>query len=228
MNSAQYKIALFQFAEKVMGRSNMERWYLKRCIRVYIQNKIIFIHIPKAAGTSISYELLGQRAGHFSAEDVKNFLGKEAFAKMLSFTVVRHPTDRLKSAYQYAKQGGGTEGGVRKLPVYSSNVFKTFESFVLEWLPSIDLEQAPIIFRPQHTFVCDADDNILVQHVAQLEHLSDLEIFLAEELGHPVLFERRNISKQETAIPISMEVHQRILALYRKDFEIFGYTPYTA
>ncbi len=70
--------------------------------------KFIFIHIHKAAGTSIKHSLglmtTPRISSHTTAYWIISQKGKEWFKKMNSFTIVRNPWDRVVSAYHYRKQ----------------------------------------------------------------------------------------------------------------------------
>lgn len=62
--------------------------------------KPIFIHIPKTAGTSIS-SLPVEYDFHNYPENVLKKVGIEHWNQAFKFTVIRHPCDRLISAYYY-------------------------------------------------------------------------------------------------------------------------------
>lgn len=83
--------------------------------------KVIFIHIPKTAGTSVEYAfgmhgrlsnigierylkqkkdydyLFGDGLQHLSAKQVKRFLGGRIYSEYFKFSIVRNPYDRLVS-----------------------------------------------------------------------------------------------------------------------------------
>ena len=66
---------------------------------------VIFVHVPKAAGSTINLSLFGFRNGHRSIESfwhVDPTFTEEAF----KFSFVRHPYLRFVSAYKYLRAGG--------------------------------------------------------------------------------------------------------------------------
>jgi hypothetical protein len=47
---------------------------------------------------------------------------------------VRHPVDRLHSAYRFARTGGTSKMGIKNPQLYQSKSFSSFNRFVCEWL----------------------------------------------------------------------------------------------
>ena len=224
MKTSQVKISIFQIAEKLFGKNFVRKLYTNHCTRLFQEAGVIFIHIPKVGGTSIAHKLFGKRAGHDSALKVKDVLGEDAFKKMYSFSVVRNPYDRLVSAYHYAIQGGGSDGGIRRRPVYRTNLFATFSMFVHNWLILQDPEEIEIIFRPQHYFICDKEDNILVKWVGKIENIDEVEHRISAELGKPIKLSRRNTTRRKHYSKYyDEELQQLVYNYFKRDFELFGY-----
>lgn len=65
-------------------------------------HKLIFIHVPKTGGRSIC-NLFNQRFDHFTALYYCREY-PEFFQEYKTFAIVRHPLDRMVSAYHYIKQ----------------------------------------------------------------------------------------------------------------------------
>jgi len=66
------------------------------------EHKIIFIHVPKAAGTSITETLRMDDAGHHPAQ-YYGLKYPSQWKRYNKFTVVRNPWDRMVSNYEYAR-----------------------------------------------------------------------------------------------------------------------------
>jgi hypothetical protein len=73
----------------------------------------VFVHVPKNGGTSIRQALLrsfgseyfgtaGAKNPHCRARDYREVLGHDVWSSAFRFAVVRHPLDRLVSAWAYA------------------------------------------------------------------------------------------------------------------------------
>ena len=71
----------------------------------FLRRKVIFIHIPKCAGSSISLNWLGFQVGHQSYRQYEVKLGGQ-MKDFFIFSFVRHPETRFVSAYQFLSRGG--------------------------------------------------------------------------------------------------------------------------
>lgn len=69
------------------------------------EHKLVFIHIPKNAGTAITRneKIKFQMEGHHKWFDHKNLLGKQKWEEYFKFSVVRNPWDRVLSNYKYSR-----------------------------------------------------------------------------------------------------------------------------
>ncbi|MDH5979711.1 sulfotransferase family protein, partial [Vibrio splendidus] len=96
----------------------MLRWKIKRALNLFyfsfIKKKIpkhvkdtnvLFVHIPKAAGISITKSLYGQEIGHKRSVDFMR-ADENWFNNANKFSIVRNPYTRLISAYNFLKDGG--------------------------------------------------------------------------------------------------------------------------
>lgn len=97
--------------------------------------KVIFIHIPKTAGTSIKHGLniTDRSVGyHADAYKVKTYYSGK-WDSYFKFSFVRNPFDRVYSIFSYYKMG-------HKVTSVRPNVIpETFEEFVLELPKYLDV-----------------------------------------------------------------------------------------
>lgn len=219
------KIGVYIAVESVIGRRLAHRVYREICVRRLRRAGCIFVHIPKAAGTSVAEATVGQRTGHFTAAELKSVMGDAEFGSLFSFAITRHPLDRLVSAYNYARRGGGSHGAIRPNRAYASRRFRSFDAFVNEWLVEQNLEEVDRVFRPQTQFIFGGGI-CLVDYVARVEGLREAEVRLSEELGRPIRIPQKNrgdASRGQQKIAASPITQRAVYWLYKEDFERFGY-----
>jgi hypothetical protein len=224
MNISQKKILVFQTLEFLFGKDYVRKLYIKNCIKEYKTHKIIFIHIPKAGGSSITKQLYGKRVGHTPASLIKSILGEKAFSSLFSFSVTRNPYDRIVSSYFYAIQGGGTHGGIRNPGKYSAPEFDSFGSFVTKWLCYQQTHDVDVIFKPQTYFVCGTDGKPVPEWIGKIEKQNEIESILQVKTGRALTLERMNRSKhKDYRNYYNDSVQEIVYNYYKSDFDLFGY-----
>jgi len=200
-------------------------WRVKQSLRPCDQLECIFVHIPKAAGNSVTRSLFGCGVGHRSIHEYRGIFGED-FQSYFKFTVVRNPFTRVVSAYEFLKQGGHpawpNDGRYRDevLCKYSG-----FESFVLEKLNEAIWEQKH--FRPQAKFLMLGGE-LGVDFVARLETLEEDFEFICEQLGVDRELPHRNKTRGHRPPLASYyerdEVANTVRTLYADDFSLLGYS----
>jgi len=205
-------------------------------------NELIFIHVAKAAGTSI-WKNLGMTKddrGIFTILQLKDMIDTDKFNSYKKFTVVRNPWDRIVSLYEYRKKEG------HEKYIYGNNDY-TFK----EWLmnPNVKgLENEQILFTPdfyknhfeklgmdwyrihkhwlpQLNMISSKDDEILVDIILEFENLendwNELSMFIGKKLKP---LEKHNITKKKNYRDYyDEETKDYISKLYVKDIEAFNY-----
>ena len=225
MKPTELKIQLYRTLENVFSEDIIRSVYLSLCLQRYYRANCIYIHIPKAGGTSISNAVLGKRAGHFTASEIIDRIGKDKFKNFFSFTVSRDPYQRILSSYNFIKNGGGSDGAVRREDYFNREEFSSFESFILDWLPYQNLETTNLLFRPQYKFICDSKDNILVDYVGKLEELDEVSWMLEKRLNKKIKIGKKNTTDRDISTQklLTTDIKDTISKLYQRDFEVFGY-----
>jgi hypothetical protein len=197
----------------------------RRRVPHWRRSGVVFVHVPKAAGTSINHALYGRSLGHLKAREIERY-SPGILAELPSFAVVRNPWSRLVSAYLFVKQSGTADAGVHRPGRYRAAAFRSFESFVEEWLAPRRLERLDYVFQPQHAFVDDAGGRQLVGFVGKLEQLSAVSDFLQQKLGRHIEFSRKNVSGAHSDYRshfTSSRLQQRVAEIYAADVQRFAY-----
>ena len=199
-----------------------------RHVKRWEQAGIIFVHIPKNGGTSVNRSLYGRFMGHSTARDIQRWAPK-SFEKLPSLALSRNPWDRCLSAYRFAHAGQANDAlsdvGMTANPVYQSKVFESFESFVLEWLPTVDLLKEDHVFHPQQRFITHADET-LVTHVGQIEEMEEFETYVSDVLGRRVSFGHVNHTTKGDGYQAHFtdNMVETIAQIYADDIMKFGYS----
>lgn len=228
MKRAQFNILVFDLFRRIFGFETAKYLHFQMKKSKLLSAPALFVHIPKAAGTSVADVLYGERIGHYSLDDYFNYLGKEQLERSFCFSVVRDPYQRLVSAWRYARNGGTKEGGVRNPAYYQQAVFQKFDDFVQQWLVHQDLERCELLFRTQCHFIKSKNQKgFQLDAVYYLDQPDALERKLSELIGKPVKLPRKNMqadkgSSKEQLVPQSKTL-SLIYELYSCDYEEFGF-----
>jgi chondroitin 4-sulfotransferase 11 len=186
--------------------------------------KCIFIHIPKCAGMAISKSLLGKPVGHLSALDYRMIFGKRDFNSYYKFTFVRSPFSRLVSAYEFMRNGGYGKSDNDIVAIVKK--YSTFNDFVLSYLTPYTAKKIRH-FRPQHFFVCDSSNHIMVDFVGRFESIEQDYENIRNKIGVGEPLKKINATNGKR---LSLDkyyenprVLNKVIEIYHKDFEIFRY-----
>ena len=202
-----------------------------------------FIHIPKAAGTSVEKAMGLDPQGHFKLYNQKescyqflnshhltpqhalrlNLDSKKAYLNNTTFAIVRNPYTRLVSDYQYMQEKGIINSDVSLdafIEVYAAIVKAEKEE---RFIPSNYADHA----TSQSKFIYFDDDTPAVKEILHFESLAADWKKLAEkypEFGIPKELPHKNQSRKGKAKMILTEAQkERIYQIYQEDFENFGY-----
>ena len=189
------------------------------------QTGCIFIHVPKAAGTSISRALYGEQlANHYPAELYYN-ISKTEYRKYFVFSVVRNPWDRLVSAYEFIKQGGTKYVKPLDNSIYKKKQFSEFDTFVKEILDKNNVMSLDKVFHHQHFFICDKESNVLVDHVGKLENLNETTEIIESKIGRKLRLDviNKSINRSDYRSYYTTQTYEIVENIYSKDIELFMY-----
>jgi hypothetical protein len=182
---------------------------------------VLFVHIPKTAGTSLCkalgpegnrhHALCIRKTQHETAAQFIERCDLATFRRYHSFAVVRHPLDRLASHYSYVRKRGSM-AHLKSLDDYAAAIENN--------------DPAVMVFRgiiPQWSFVAaPSGDTMCVNELLRYETLAaDFTDFCrraglgTRELPH--------LNKSAQGDPPSDRVRRFVETYYAVDFEKFGY-----
>ena len=191
----------------------------------FIENKCVYIHIPKVAGVSISESLFGnQSAGHFPMRVIEHGLGQAQTNEWFRFTFVRCPWDRVYSGYRFLL-GGGMNEGDRLMGERINRESDSFTDFVLNWLNPARMAEF-IHFREQFWFVASIDGSVKLDFVGRFENLAeDYEKLRGHlDFGAPLQSLNRTALKKKPLTDVyTDEAVAKIAQLYARDIAQFNF-----
>lgn len=192
---------------------------MKRILKT-AQHKLIFIHIPKTAGTSMARILTKEKIRHLWHKPAIEFRN---YDNSFYFAFVRNPYDRFVSAYHFIKD--------RKVdPIQNQQVFEiikkysNFETFCLK-LKNCPICTKHIVFKPQYKLICN-EENIIIDFIGRYENLHEDWSRLLKKLNiknAPLPILRKSNRNIDYMSYYTEKAKQAIGKYYRKDLEIFGY-----
>ena len=191
--------------------------------------EIIFIHVPKTAGTSIKQKLYqtSDRLGHRRICEYYAFDPHRA-SMFFKFAVVRNPWDRFYSAYCFLNQRQNTSHSDRVFSETILGKFDGFEAFV-DALQDRSMRRKVLSythFIPQSYWICrrGASGHAL-DYLGRFENLSaDLERVFDRIGRHqaqlPQVRASRHGAYREAYSPRSRNI---VADLYLQDITLLGY-----
>jgi len=195
--------------------------------------KCIFIHVPKAGGTSIETSSLfeDQRnisgdyvGGHLTASEYRDQFPWE-FERYFKFSFVRNPFDRLVSAFFHLNNLRATNKYGKK--VYNEYILKynrDFNKFCISFVDNLNINKVTH-FQPQHHFLCDKNGNIIVDFIGKVEDFNRDFNFVKKQINYSGFIGHRLKSKHKYyAHYYNDKTIEIVKKVYWQDLELFGYT----
>ena len=134
---------------------------------------VFFIHVPKAAGTTVSLQLYGSSLGHRAARFYRA-ADPALWAALPSFALYRDPVSRFASAFVFARAGG-----TRTVPAAPrARAFAArFEDATacaahIARIGPAARDRLDPVFRSQGHYLCGDDGALMVDHLFDLAALS--------------------------------------------------------
>lgn len=192
-------------------------------LRRYVEHQCVFVHVTKAAGTSLALSLFGELPYHYTAQEYRVIYGRRDFNRFFKFTFVRNPWDRLYSAYAYLKGGGWNSQDAEWAATHLAEI-DSFDEFVMKWLTPERLH-AHIHLWPQCDFVCDRHGKPIIDHLGYFETIQQDFDFVCRRLQLPQCdLKHTNSSKRAGYQDVySQAAIEKVARLYAQDIANFGY-----
>tara|TARA_Y100000768_G_C23811244_1_gene601913 strand:- start:231 stop:857 length:627 start_codon:yes stop_codon:yes gene_type:complete len=200
----------------------------------FIRKNFFFVHIPKTAGTSISstiknsykYRVSYKPIVHSTALSIRNELGASA-EKYYSFSFIRNPWDRLNSAYYFLCQKKlypekGENWDQQKLLKKGFKAWLMEESF---WEPNASIEDPFLQIRPQSYYLCDKNNEMIVDDIFRYENLHNDLKNLGSKLGIDFknLTRTKSTNRKDFREDYCSETIDFVLNNHRVDIDKFNY-----
>merc|ERR1711998_99400 len=191
-------------------------------------DKLLFIHIPKCAGTSVEnhlglikknagYGIIANKAQqHRTYEEYQKDL-KQTMNNLTSFTIVRNPYDRCISEYYWNTQIGHKRGWS----------FDKFLITVARIVKNLNYNKPIKFFNDHHMhqyrYVLNNDGENKVDHIFRYKNMNEVIVFLQSYSNKP--FPHDNISNKRIISVDNLTNSQkiRIENIYGADFDFFNY-----
>lgn len=157
------------------------------------------------------------------------------YSEYFKFCFVRNPWDRILSCYSNKTTQdpennsfpfiNGVYQGFLKYKTFRAGM--TFEEFV-EAIVKIPDEEADPHFKSQYTFICDEQENLLVDFIGKFENLQDDFHAICKKIGadnitipHLMSSKRKEKNYQNE---YTKKTKNLIAERYKKDITLFKYT----
>ena len=189
--------------------------------------RVIFIHVPKVAGKSLSYSLLGapNGTGHQKLKYYERDMRK--FSSYYKATFVRNPWDRLVSAFHYMKCHPLGSNDRDFFDMYIGQDIK-FSDFVLN-LKDDEFRKLCMQwehFTPQVDFITTSSGELNMDFVGRFESIDEDYRRLAELLevqGRLVLKNRGDRKSYKEYYNDNSKLVDIVGEVYEKDCALLGY-----
>ncbi|MEM9910008.1 MAG: sulfotransferase family 2 domain-containing protein [Pseudomonadota bacterium] len=192
-----------------------------------LEKQVIFVHVPKAAGTSLKTAIYGERrvGGHRSIAEFAAF-DADRTKRFYKCCFVRNPWDRLFSTYSFLVQGRETNKRDRQ---FARTYLDTdFENFVKR-LQDANFRRSVIAydhFRPQTHWICmPGSKTHMMDFVGRFENIQADTQILFSNLGVPDnrLQRVRSSNHEDYRNVYSAATRNIVQDVYRQDVELLDY-----
>lgn len=208
-----------------------------KVINVSHRYGVIFIHIPKNAGTSVAQALDLKESSHHTARQIKKICPEE-FDRFFKFSFVRNPWDRFLSLYNYARLDESAYhssirpekalyGKHRDYDLLRSASLQECALYLVEG--KLQHDEGWNHWMPQAQWITNDDGKLIVDYVGRFESIEkDFEV-VSKKVGLKRRIPIKNSSSKRKREEKSYreyfdaETQKIIHEYYKIDIELFGY-----
>jgi hypothetical protein len=149
--------------------------------------------------------------GHIGLAELRPVLGEETFASYFKFAFVRNPFDRFVSycAFATSKQGA-----------FARDPQAVMRHFLFTAPPTQHM-----VFRPQHSFLTDANGKLLTDELGRVEDMQKSYDAICARIGIPSMaLGRANSSRHaDYRSYYDEQLIDGVKRIYGRDLDLFGY-----
>lgn len=186
------------------------------------QNKALFVHIPKAAGSSISLTLFGHQVGHKKISDYY-FSDFNKTESLFKFCFVRNPLTRFESSFNFLRNTSPFLSDRRMQGTLAQ--FDDINSFSEAFLSSPSNFQS-LHFLPQYQFLNytgnEKDKQLGIDFIGRFENIDKDFDHICQQINLAKTLPKINANKSISS-SLNEENQQRLREFYDTDFYLFGY-----
>ncbi|MFY0650415.1 MAG: sulfotransferase family 2 domain-containing protein [Cyclobacteriaceae bacterium] len=201
-----------------------------------VDNRYIFIHIPKCAGTSIAKAIgLGDITSHMKACEIRKSIGWFRYSTLFKFAFVRNPWSRFLSLYNYARM----EESYYHSSIHPSKA-KYGKHLDYDLLKDASLNDCANLlingellhdkqwnhWMPQYTWLFNKKGNSnIVNFIGKVEHMEQELQILKDKLKIQIRIEKLNESSTHTNYQdfYDNKTKRIVDRYYEKDIRSLGY-----
>ncbi len=195
----------------------MFHWRIEEAI---CRRNLIFVHVPRVAGTSIARALYGPRCTRHHSIRYYKTVAPRFWAQADSFAVLRDPFDRFASSYAFVRSGGTETCRLSDVFVEQTARLRNVDDY-LSFIEDRDVLSLDFVMRPQSWFVCDLKTGAPL--VKRLFLYGGDDALLSDFLkSHGVDKLARLNPSMRNPLELSARQRRRIEKIYARDFELVG------
>lgn len=156
-------------------------------------------------------ELARIRHGHISLQQVRPFLGEEAFTSYFKFAFVRNPFDRFVSYCAFMTRENGA---------FDRDPKEVMRRMLFELRP-----MHHVLFQPQHGFVTDDGGHLLADYIGRVEEMQASYDHICQRIGIPSteLGQVNSSKRGRYRDYYDQQLIDGVAQLYATDLKLFGY-----